>query len=134
MVLWQDLYRILTEPEMNMIKQQQLLMKTEGIELIFTDEAIEELAGVAAEVNRSVENIGARRLHAVCSICFHCSLFHEGQWAVVIERVVEEISFHAPERTGETFTIDKEVSEPKLEACLVNYRLWNAMCKGIVTQ
>jgi ATP-dependent HslUV protease ATP-binding subunit HslU len=50
MVLWQDLYRILTEPEMNMIKQQQLLMKTEGIELIFTDEAIEELAGVAAEV------------------------------------------------------------------------------------
>jgi ATP-dependent protease HslVU (ClpYQ) ATPase subunit len=52
----------------------------------------------------------------------------------VIERVVEEISFHAPERTGETFTIDKEVSEPKLEACLVNYRLWNAMCKGIVTQ
>ncbi|KAH9541675.1 hypothetical protein CY35_14G077500 [Sphagnum magellanicum] len=87
----EDLYRILTEPEMNMIKQQQLLMKTEGIELIFTDEAIEELAGVAAEVNRSVENIGARRLHAV------------------IERVVEEISFHAPERTGETFTIDKEV-------------------------
>ncbi|KAH9541677.1 hypothetical protein CY35_14G077500 [Sphagnum magellanicum] len=86
----EDLYRILTEPEMNMIKQQQLLMKTEGIELIFTDEAIEELAGVAAEVNRSVENIGARRLHAV------------------IERVVEEISFHAPERTGETFTIDKE--------------------------
>jgi len=50
MVLWQDLYRILTEPEMNMIKQQQLLMKTEGIELIFTDEAIKELAGVAAEV------------------------------------------------------------------------------------
>jgi ATP-dependent HslUV protease ATP-binding subunit HslU len=50
MVLWQDLYRILTEPEMNMIKQQQLLMKTEGIELIFTDEAIEELASVAAEV------------------------------------------------------------------------------------
>jgi ATP-dependent HslUV protease ATP-binding subunit HslU len=46
----EDLYRILTEPEMNMIKQQQLLMKTEGIELIFTDEAIEELAGVAAEV------------------------------------------------------------------------------------
>jgi ATP-dependent HslUV protease ATP-binding subunit HslU len=83
MVLWQDLYRILTEPEMNMIKQQQLLMKTEGIELIFTDEAIEELAGVAAEINRSVENIGARRLHAVCSICFHCSFFHEGQWAVV---------------------------------------------------
>jgi ATP-dependent HslUV protease ATP-binding subunit HslU len=50
MMLWQDLYRILTEPEMNMIKQQQLLMETEGIELIFTDEAIEELAGVAAEV------------------------------------------------------------------------------------
>lgn len=86
----EDLYRILTEPETNMIRQQQLLMKTEDIHLVFTDEAIEELAAVAAEVNRSVDNIGARRLHTV------------------IERVVEEISFHAPERAGQTYTIDKE--------------------------
>ncbi|XP_073391508.1 uncharacterized protein [Physcomitrium patens] len=86
----EDLYRILTEPETNMIRQQQLLMKTEDINLVFTDDAIEELATVAAEVNRSVDNIGARRLHTV------------------IERVVEDISFHAPERAGETYTIDKE--------------------------
>lgn len=86
----EDLYRILTEPETNMIRQQQLLMKTEDINLIFTDDAIEELAIVAAEVNRSVDNIGARRLHTV------------------IERVVEDISYHAPERAGETYTIDKE--------------------------
>ncbi|BBN15108.1 ATP-dependent HslUV protease ATP-binding subunit HslU [Marchantia polymorpha subsp. ruderalis] len=86
----EDLYRILTEPETNMIKQQQLLMKTENIDLVFTDDAIDELAAVAAEVNRYLDNIGARRLHTV------------------IERVVEEISFHAPERTGQTYTIDKQ--------------------------
>ncbi|XP_024388208.1 uncharacterized protein [Physcomitrium patens] len=86
----EDLYRILTEPETNIIRQQQLLMKTEDIHLVFTDDAIEELAKVAAEVNRSVDNIGARRLHTV------------------VERVVEDISFHAPERSGETYTIDKE--------------------------
>lgn len=85
-----DLYRILTEPETNMIKQQQLLMKTEDIDLVFTDEAIKELAIVAAEVNKSLDNIGARRLHTV------------------IERVVEDISFHAPERSGQTYLVDKE--------------------------
>ncbi|KAJ7537845.1 hypothetical protein O6H91_11G024000 [Diphasiastrum complanatum] len=86
----EDLYRILTEPETNMLKQQQLLMKTENIDLIFTDEAIKDLANVAAEVNNFLDNIGARRLHTV------------------IERVVEDISFHAPERAGQTYTIDKE--------------------------
>ncbi|CAM6098821.1 unnamed protein product [Calypogeia fissa] len=86
----EDLYRILTEPETSMIKQQQLLMKTEDIDLVFTDEAIDELASVAAEVNRYLDNIGARRLHTV------------------IERVVEEISFHAPERAGQKYVIDKE--------------------------
>ncbi|KAL3691654.1 hypothetical protein R1sor_005305 [Riccia sorocarpa] len=85
-----DLYRILTEPETNMIRQQQLLMKTENVDLVFTDGAIEELAAVAAEVNRYLDNIGARRLHTV------------------IERVVEEISFDAPERAGQTYVIDKE--------------------------
>jgi len=75
-----DLYRILTEPEMNMIVQQKALMKTEGIDLVFTNEAIEHIASIAHRVNKTVENIGARRLHTV------------------IERIVEELSFSAPEK------------------------------------
>lgn len=75
-----DLYRILTEPEMNMIKQQQALMKTEGIDLVFTDEAIKHVASISSKVNKTVDNIGARRLHTV------------------LERIVEELSFDAPER------------------------------------
>ncbi|EFJ30396.1 hypothetical protein SELMODRAFT_440320 [Selaginella moellendorffii] len=87
-----DLYRILTEPEINMIKQQQLLMATESVELVFSDDAIKELANVAAEasVNTSLDNIGARRLHTV------------------IEKVVEDISFNAPERAGQAYHIDKQ--------------------------
>ena len=61
----QDLFRILTEPETNMIAQQQLLMATEGIDLQFTDAAIDAIAGSAAEVNKTLHNIGARRLHTV---------------------------------------------------------------------
>lgn len=61
----QDLFRILTEPETNMIAQQQLLMATEGIDLQFTDAAIDAIAGTAAEVNKTLHNIGARRLHTV---------------------------------------------------------------------
>ena len=75
-----DLYRILTEPEMNMIAQQKALMKTEGIDLEFTNEAIEHIASIAAKVNKTVDNIGARRLHTV------------------LERIVEDLSFDAPER------------------------------------
>ena len=75
-----DLYRILTEPEMNMIEQQRALMKTEGIDLVFTKEAVEYIANIAAKVNKTVDNIGARRLHTV------------------LERIVEELSFSAPER------------------------------------
>ncbi|KAI5074199.1 hypothetical protein GOP47_0010160 [Adiantum capillus-veneris] len=86
----EDLYRILTEPKTNLIKQQVLLMKTEGVDLVFTDAAVRELANVADEVNRFVDNIGARRLHTV------------------IERVVEDISYSAPEKAGTTHTIDKE--------------------------
>eukprot|EP00898_Chlorokybus_atmophyticus_P002439 jgi/Chlat1/3196/Chrsp22S03418 len=85
----QDLYRILTEPENNLIKQQQLLLETEGVTLTFSDDAIREIARVAAEVNRSVENIGARRLHTI------------------LERVVEDISFSAPEKVGQAVVIDK---------------------------
>jgi ATP-dependent HslUV protease ATP-binding subunit HslU len=83
-----DLYRILTEPETNLIKQQQALLKTEGVELQFTDDAIRRIAHVAADVNNTVENIGARRLHTV------------------IERIVEDVSFSAPEMAGQTVVID----------------------------
>jgi ATP-dependent HslUV protease ATP-binding subunit HslU len=77
-----DLYRILTEPAASMLKQQQALMATEGVDLSFTDAAVREIAAVAHEVNRTVDNIGARRLHTV------------------LERIVEDISFHAPERAA----------------------------------
>ena len=83
-----DLRRILTEPEANLIRQHQALMATEGVTLIFTDDAIDALADAAVAVNGSVENIGARRLQTV------------------LEKVVEEISFTAADRSGETITID----------------------------
>jgi len=79
----EDLLRILTEPEFNMVRQQQELLATEGVHLEFTPEALQEVASVASEVNQSVDNIGARRLHTV------------------MERIVEDISFHAPERVSE---------------------------------
>lgn len=98
----EDFYKILTEPEANMITQQQALLATENVELHFTDAAIKEISKVAEEVNTSVDNIGARRLHTI------------------IERIVEDISFEAPDKTrdvnGEvgtgggkvTVVIDKE--------------------------
>lgn len=83
-----DLKRILTEPEASLIKQYVALLATEEITLDFTNEAIDALADVAVEVNSTVENIGARRLQTV------------------MERVLEEISFTATDRGGETITID----------------------------
>ena len=80
--------RILTEPEANLIRQHQALMATEGVTLDFTDDAIDALADAAVAVNGAVENIGARRLQTV------------------LEKVVEEISFTAGDRAGETVTID----------------------------
>jgi len=74
-----DLYRILTEPENNMLVQQKALLNTEGLQLHFTDEAVQAIAEVAAEVNRTVDNIGARRLHTI------------------IERIMDPISFAASE-------------------------------------
>ncbi|MGA0594453.1 ATP-dependent protease ATPase subunit HslU [Enterovirga sp. CN4-39] len=84
----EDFRRILTETEASLIKQSVALMQTEGIRLEFTDDAIEALAKVAVDVNSSVENIGARRLQTV------------------LERVLDDISFTAPDRSGETFAID----------------------------
>jgi len=83
-----DFRRILTEPEASLIKQYVALMQTEGVTLDIADEAIDALADVAVAVNASVENIGARRLQTV------------------MERVLDEISFAAPDRTGETIRID----------------------------
>jgi ATP-dependent HslUV protease ATP-binding subunit HslU len=85
-----DMRRILTEPEASLIKQYVALMQTEGVTLDITDGAIDALADVAVAVNSSVENIGARRLQTV------------------MERVLDEISFAAPDRNGETIRIDAE--------------------------
>ncbi|HEX7564174.1 MAG TPA: ATP-dependent protease ATPase subunit HslU [Bradyrhizobium sp.] len=83
-----DMRRILTEPEASLIKQYVALMQTEGVTLDITPEAIDALADVAVAVNSSVENIGARRLQTV------------------MERVLDDISFAAPDRNGETIRID----------------------------
>lgn len=85
-----DMRRILTEPEASLIKQYVALMQTEGVTLDITDDAIDALADVAVAVNSSVENIGARRLQTV------------------MERVLDEISFAAPDRHGETIKVDAD--------------------------
>ena len=85
-----DMRRILTEPEASLIKQYVALLKTEGVTLEIADSAIDALADVAVAVNSTVENIGARRLQTV------------------MERVLDEISFAAPDRNGETIKIDAD--------------------------
>jgi ATP-dependent HslUV protease ATP-binding subunit HslU len=85
-----DLERILVEPEASLVKQYVALLATEGVTIEFTDGAIAEIARLAAEINEKVENIGARRLHTV------------------MERLVEEISFTASDRAGETLLIDPD--------------------------
>ena len=86
----EDFGRILREPENSLIKQYSALMGTEGVTLEFAEEAIDELARLAAEVNSHVENIGARRLHTV------------------MEKLLDEISFTATDRKDETVTIDAD--------------------------
>ena len=83
----EDFRRILTEPEHSLLKQASALIRTEGVELDFADEAVDALADLAAEINATVENIGARRL------------------ATVIERLLEDVSFTASDRRGETVTV-----------------------------
>ncbi|HQT51889.1 MAG: ATP-dependent protease ATPase subunit HslU [Phenylobacterium sp.] len=85
-----DMRRILTEPEANLIRQHQALLATEGVTLTFTGEAVDALADAAVAVNSSVENIGARRLQTI------------------LEKVLEEISFTASDRSGETISIDAD--------------------------
>jgi ATP-dependent HslUV protease ATP-binding subunit HslU len=93
----EDFRRILTETEASLIKQAVALMQTEGVTLVFTEDAIDALAKVAVEVNDSVENIGARRLQTV------------------LERVLDEISFSAPDRSGTTVTIDAAYVRDQVE-------------------
>jgi len=86
----EDFIRILTEPKSSLVKQYTALLETEGVKLEFTKEALEEIARFAFRVNEGTENIGARRLHTI------------------MERVLDEISFSAPERKGEQITVDAE--------------------------
>jgi ATP-dependent HslUV protease ATP-binding subunit HslU len=83
-----DLRRILTEPEHSLLKQYSALMGTEKVTLTFTDDAVDALAELAADINDRVENIGARRLHTV------------------LERLLEEISFTATDKAGDTIVVD----------------------------
>lgn len=91
-----DFVRILTEPHNALIRQYEELMKTEGLTLNFTPEAIRELAEIASRVNLATENIGARRLHTV------------------MERLLEEVSFEAPSMDGVTLNIDAEYVRQRL--------------------
>jgi ATP-dependent HslUV protease ATP-binding subunit HslU len=91
-----DFVRILTEPEANLIKQYTALMATEDLSLSFTSAAIQELAKLAAEINSVVENIGARRLHTV------------------MEKLLEEISFTATDRAGESVEITAEMVQERV--------------------
>jgi ATP-dependent HslUV protease ATP-binding subunit HslU len=93
----EDFRRILTETEASLIKQSVALMETEGLSLVFSEDAIDALAKVAVEVNDSVENIGARRLQTV------------------LERVLDEVSFTAPDRSGETVTITADYVRAQVE-------------------
>ena len=92
----EDFIRILKEPDNSLIKQYKELLKTENVNLKFTDDGIDTLAKVSAEVNSSVENIGARRLHTI------------------IEKVLDDISFNATGRSGETITIDEKYVKDNL--------------------
>jgi ATP-dependent HslUV protease ATP-binding subunit HslU len=93
-----DMRRILTEPEANLIVQQQALIATEGVALTFTEDAIDAIADAAVAVNGSVENIGARRLQTV------------------LEKVVEEISFSAGDTSETAFTVDAAYVKQKVGA------------------
>lgn len=91
-----DFRRILTEPQNALTKQYQMLIRTEGVEVEFTPDAIDEIARIAHEVNTRTENIGARRLHTV------------------MERLMEQLSFEAPDRAGEHIIIDADYVRTQL--------------------
>ncbi len=98
----EDLRRILTEPEANLIRQHQALMQTEGVEIDFTPDAVDAVADAAVQVNSAVENIGARRLQTI------------------LEKVVEEISFTAGDRQGEVVRVDGDYVRERVGALAEN--------------
>ena len=85
----EEFSRILTEPKNSLTEQQVALMGTEGVELVFTDCGIKEMARIAYDINKNQQNIGARRLYAV------------------MEKVLEEVSFNAPDHSEDKYTVDK---------------------------
>lgn len=93
----EDFYRVITEPKFNLIKQHTAMMATEGVELAFTEDALWEIASMAAHINSTVQNIGARRL------------------ITITEKVLEEVSFDGPDRKGETVTIDADYVRKAVE-------------------
>lgn len=90
----EDLHRILTEPEANVLQQHISLLRADGINLQFTEEAVNELSNVATEINTNVDNIGARRLHTI------------------MERVVDDISYTAPDLAEEWKQEGKQLPRP----------------------
>jgi ATP-dependent HslUV protease ATP-binding subunit HslU len=101
----EDFARILTEPQNALCRQYEALMGTEGIELVFTSEAIAEIARIAAEVNEQMENIGARRLHTV------------------LEKLLEELSFEAPDVGAQRITVTPGYVKERLEPVLARQDL-----------
>ena len=101
----EDFIRILTEPRNALITQYMALLSTEGIELIFQEDAVNEIARMASQVNERTENIGARRLHTV------------------MEKLLDEISFDAPDMTTTTVTINREYVQEKLAEILEDENL-----------
>ncbi len=92
----EDFIKILTQPKNALIKQYKALMATEGVEIEFTDDAIEAIAEIAEQVNEKTENIGARRLHTI------------------LERIMEDYSFEAPDLKGQHIIIDEKIIRSKL--------------------
>ncbi len=100
-----DFVRILTEPENALTKQYRELLRTEGVEIEFTDDAVEEIARIAEHINTRTENIGARRLHTV------------------MERLLEDISFNAPDMEGQRIIVDSKFVKAKLEGVVEDEEL-----------
>ena len=98
----EDFTRILTEPQASLTEQYSALMETEGVNLSFEPEGVSRIAEIAFKVNESTENIGARRLHTV------------------MERLLDVISYEAPDRSGEAFSIDAAYVDEHLEALAGN--------------
>jgi ATP-dependent HslUV protease ATP-binding subunit HslU len=96
----EEFVRILTEPKNALIKQYVALLETESVRLIFRDDAIDEIARIAAEVNERTENIGARRLHTI------------------MERLLDDVSFSAPEMRGREVVIDAQYVRDRLDPIL----------------